>query len=52
MNDTTPEQAMKELTMVLLYLSRFNEGGDSLQIWTWPGKGMILGSSISWMKRI
>ncbi len=27
MNDTTPEQAMKELTMVLLYLSRFNEGG-------------------------
>lgn len=25
MDKTTPEKAMKELTMILMYLSRFNE---------------------------
>ncbi len=27
MDKTNPEQAMKELTLLLMYLSRFNEGG-------------------------
>ena len=27
MDKTTPEKAMKELTMILMYLSRFNEDG-------------------------
>ena len=27
MDKTTPEKAIKELTMVLMYLSRFNEDG-------------------------
>ena len=26
MDKTTPEKAMKELTIILMYLSRFNEG--------------------------
>ncbi|MEO1816089.1 MAG: DUF6429 family protein [Acetobacterium sp.] len=39
MNKTNPEQAIKELTMVLMYLTRFNESdrfGSSLDI-TWKG---------------
>ncbi len=52
MTDTTPKQAMKELTMLLLYLSRFNEGGRFASDLDIPGKGMILGSSMSWMERI
>ena len=27
MDKTNPEQAMKELTLLLMYLSRFHEGG-------------------------
>ena len=39
MEKTTPEKAMKELTMILMYLSRFNEGnrfGSSMDI-AWKG---------------
>ena len=39
MDKTTPEKAMKELTMILMYLSRFNEGGrlDLSMDMTWKG---------------
>lgn len=40
MNKTTAEQAMKELTMVLLYLSRFTEHNrfsDSKDFYAWKG---------------
>ena len=39
MDKTTPEKAMKELTMVLMYLSRFNEDNrfsSSMDI-SWKG---------------
>lgn len=39
MEKTTPEKAMKELTMILMYLSRFNEGnrfGSSMDM-AWKG---------------
>ncbi len=39
MDKTNPEKAMKELTMLLMYLSRFNEGnrfGSSLDT-AWKG---------------
>ena len=39
MDKTTPEKAMKELTMVLMYLSRFNEDSrfsSSMDI-SWKG---------------
>lgn len=40
MNKTTADQAMKELTMVLLYLSRFTEQdrfSDSKDFYAWKG---------------
>lgn len=39
MDKITPEKAMKELTMVLMYLSRFNEGKhlDSRMDMAWKG---------------
>lgn len=39
MDKTTPEEAMKELTMILMYLSRFNEGSrfDSSMDMAWKG---------------
>ena len=39
MDKTTPEKAMKELTMVLMYLSRFNEDGrfSSSMDMSWKG---------------
>jgi hypothetical protein len=39
MDKTNPEQAMKELTLLLMYLSRFNEGdrfGQSMDM-AWKG---------------
>lgn len=39
MDKTTPKKAMKELTMILMYLSRFNEGncfGSSMNM-AWKG---------------
>lgn len=39
MDKTTPEKAMKELTMVLMYLSRFNEDNrfSSSMDMSWKG---------------
>ncbi|WP_440896557.1 DUF6429 family protein [Amphibacillus sp. Q70] len=39
MDKTTPEKAMKELTIMLMYLSRFNEGDrfDSSMDMAWKG---------------
>ncbi len=39
MDKTTPEKAMKELTMVLMYLSRFNEDSrfSSSMDMSWKG---------------
>lgn len=39
MNKTNPEKAMKELTLLLMYLSRFNEGNsfDSNMDMAWKG---------------
>ena len=39
MDKTTPEKAVKELTMIIMYLSRFNEGNrfDSNMDMTWKG---------------
>ena len=39
MDKTTPEKAMKELTMVLMYLSRFNEDNrfSSSMHMSWKG---------------
>ena len=39
MDKTTPEKAMKELTIILMYLSRFNESNrfDSKMDMAWKG---------------
>lgn len=39
MDKTTPKKAMKELTMILMYLSRFNESNrfDSKMDMAWKG---------------
>ena len=39
MDKTTPKKAMKELTMILMYLSRFNESNrfDSSMDMAWKG---------------
>lgn len=49
---TSPEKAVKELTMLLMYLTRFNERGRLNRIWIWLGRDMILTLLMSLMRKI
>ena len=52
MDKTNPEKAIKELTILLMYLTRFNEGDRLVRGWIWLGKDMILILLMNWMRKI
>jgi hypothetical protein len=52
MDKTNPEKAVKELTMLLMYLTRFNEKGRFASGLDWPGRDMILTLLMNLMRKI